>query len=47
MQHLRDPIRLARIGEQRWWAKKIHDTHHNPIRLVRMVEKIGGMVRRL
>ena len=26
---------------------KHHDTHHNPIRLVRMVEKIESMARRL
>ena len=40
---LSDPIRLVRIGEQRWWAKKNLDTHHNPIRLARMVEKIEIM----
>ena len=27
--------------------RKDHDTHDNPIRLVRMVEKIASMVRRL
>ena len=27
--------------------RKDHDTHDNPIRLVRMVEKIESMVRRL
>ena len=47
VQCLRDPIRLVRIGEQRWSAKNATDTNHNPIRLVRMVEKIESMVRTL
>ena len=42
-----DPIRLARIGEQRWRVKKFHDTHLNPIRLVRMADKIESIARRL
>ena len=44
-QYRHDPIRLARIGEQRWWAKINRDTHHNPLRLVRMVDKIENFAR--
>ena len=44
---LRDPIRLDRIGEHRWWAKIVDEKNHNPIRLVRMVEKIESTIRSL
>ena len=44
---LRDPIRLDRIGEHRWWAKIVDEKNHNPIRLVRMVEKMESTIRSL
>ncbi len=47
VQVLRDPIRLDRIGEHRWWAKSLDEKKHNPIRLVRMVEKIESTIRSL
>ena len=47
MPFLRDPIRLDRIGEHRWWAKIADEKNHNPIRLVRMVEKIESTIRSL
>ena len=47
MPFLRDPIQLDRIGEHRWWAKSLDKKNHNPIRLVRMVEKIESTIRSL
>ena len=47
MPFLRDPIRLDRIGEYRWWAKNVEEKKHNPIRLVRMVEKMDSTIRSL